>query len=188
MQQGADDIQIMRGIAQRDVACLRELFSWYGAMMLATAMRVVGDRHHAEDIVQDVMWEIWRRGEQYDSGRGAPRSYLLLLTRSRAIDQLRRSGRTPIPQATPPEPARADLPPDTAVETDELRQLVRQSLSQMSAAHRLALELSFFSGMSHQQIAAHLDEPLGTVKGRIREGLIRLRSALSDGMGKEVRP
>jgi RNA polymerase sigma-70 factor (ECF subfamily) len=187
MKQGVDDIELMRGIAQRDVACLRELFSRFGAMMLATAARVVGDRHEAEDIVQDVVWEIWRRGEQYDSGRGAPRSYVLLLTRSRAIDRLRRSGRAPRALEQALQLDGQQPPPDAAVESNELRQLVRESLSQMSETHRRAIELSFFAGMSHQQIATHLDEPLGTVKGRIREALIRLKSALATGMGRRVR-
>jgi RNA polymerase sigma-70 factor (ECF subfamily) len=192
------DIALMRGVSDADSGALAELYDRHSPAMLALGIRVLRDRAEAESLLTDVFIELWRHPGRFDPARAAPLTYLLMLTRSRALDRLRRSGRQraildrafdgsegeSIPFHADPEPD----PHSRAVE-DERRRRVRRALVELSAEQREAVLLAYYEGLSHAEIAERLDAPLGTVKSRIRAGLVRLRDSLRAAYGgQEVNP
>lgn len=185
------DDALMVSIAAGDASALELLYQRYAGTVMALCQRIVGQRQDAEDLVLEVFWEVWTKSSRFDTSRSSPRTYLLLLARSRAIDLLRRNrgGRLPdiqrLLEAADSEHVEAawEGPVDqTALE--EHRQLVRAALDELEPAQRQALQLAFYGGLSHRQIADVLKAPLGTIKSRIRQALHKLRSALR-GIGSE---
>lgn len=186
-----DDRTLMTGIAAGDATALRDLYDRYAGQVLALCLRILRDRAEAEEALGDVFWELWERADRYREGRGAPFSYLMTVARSRAIDRLRRRRRTELafePQSPMPGGAlgaseATDQGPYREAAASEQKTRIRRALAGLSAVERQAVELSFFDGLSHSEIARTLQEPLGTVKSRIRQGLLRLRDALADQYG-----
>lgn len=149
--------------------------------MLGISMKMLRDEHEAEDLVSEVFWEIWQKPDRFAAERGAPRTYLLLVVRSRSIDRLRSrkagtAGRTQL--GTTPDAASDHPGPDQVAEHRETRDLIRRLLDALPENQRQAVSMSFFDGLTHQEIADRTGDPLGTVKGRVRRGLIQLRDAL----------
>jgi len=179
----AVDRELMRAIAAGDRDGLGGLYDRHASAVMGLCVRILGNRSEAEEAVADIFVELWDRSERYDPERASPFAYLMNLSRSRAIDRLRRrrrhadllaevAARTP---DDPPVPAESAL--GRAVHEEE-RALVRSALDALDARERHLVELSFFRGMTHTEIATELDEPIGTVKTRIRRGLIRLRDEI----------
>ena len=170
----------MASLAQGEPGAVRPLFDRHAPTLLALAGRVLRDRHEAEEVVNEVFLELWQNARRFDPARSAPRTYLILLTRSRAIDRARAGTRRrrqgAWPQAEPADAAAG--PPSESAERDELRRAVRHALGALPEDHRGAVALSFLDGLTHEQIAAATGTPLGTVKGRIRRGLLRMRDVL----------
>jgi RNA polymerase sigma-70 factor (ECF subfamily) len=168
--------------AAHDPAALAALYDGTAHLVHGLALRIVGDPAAAEEVTGDVYLQVWRQAARYDPSRGAPLAWLLTLARSRAIDR-RRSAASGI-GATEPLAAAGDLashgpgPEETSV-LAERRHMVRGALGRLAADQRRAIELAYFGGLSHAEIATALDEPLGTVKTRIRLGMIRLREMLA---------
>ena len=132
----------------------------------------------------DVFWQVWRQAGRYDPARGAPPAWIFTVARSRAIDRLRarhrREDRTisfDDPNANL-DPLDDEATPDQVASFRQARDAVREAMKSLSPAQREAVELAFFKGLTHVEIAERLKEPLGTVKTRIRQGLLRLRSRL----------
>jgi RNA polymerase sigma-70 factor, ECF subfamily len=179
-----DDYELMQRIARGDAAALAALYDRHSALVQAMCLRIVRDQGEAEDLLIDVFWEIWQRGQRYDADRGAPMTYLLTVARSRSLDRLRSSDHrfSALNDQTSPsvnEDQRAGGDdPSAGLLIGENRARVRRALASLDAAQREAIEMSFYDGLSHSQIAAKLDKPLGTVKTHIRQGLIRLRDFL----------
>lgn len=172
----------MQRLAAREELALEQLYDRHASTLLAIALRVLKDRHAAEDVLIDVFAEIWERADRYNPHRGAPRTYLQMLTRSRAIDR-RRSLTSGVKRTVSTETAMTgsidgQSLPDEAAEMAESHHFVRQALDSLTEAQRVAVELSFFEGLSHREIAEQLDKPLGTIKTQIRSGLIQLRKQL----------
>jgi len=173
----------MQRITDGDADALAMLYDRHGALIYAVGLRILRDQGEAEELLIDIFWEIWSRAARYDPSRGAPVTYLLMLARSRAIDKQRSSAHRDKAQ-----PGRSDAPIQTAAVStanpseqalsNERSQLVRAAMQSLDPIQRQAVELSFFDGLSHTQIAARLAKPLGTVKTYIRQGLIRLRDGL----------
>lgn len=176
-----DDYDLMDRIQRRDADALGEMFNRYGGLIFTLALRILHDRAEAEELVSDVFLEIWRRAPRYDPNRGAPMTYLVTLGRSRAIDRQRSAASRAQHRASADLTADAPSPapgPSASVLLDENSRRVRSAMGQLDPVPRQAVELAFFDGLTHTQIAARLNKPLGTVKTYIRQGLIRLRDCL----------
>jgi RNA polymerase sigma-70 factor (ECF subfamily) len=176
----------MAGISAGDPAALEALYERHAGAVFALCLRVLGDRSEAEEVLEDVFFELWQRSARFDAGRSTPLAYLITLARSRAIDRLRRVRRgAPAPDVgMAPAGVRATAGlaegPLAEAERSERRRLVASMLRALEFEEREALELSYFAGLSHSEIAAHLGQPLGTVKTRIRRALLRLRDGLEE--------
>ena len=153
---------------------MAELYDRYSSVVYAVALRVLGDTGAAEDVLQEIFLQLWRNPAAFDSARGSLGAWLAVITRNRAIDVLRK--RKP---ETDIEDVIVSVAPDLASEADRSRAAakVRDVLNSMPSPQRNALEMAFFEGMSHSEIATKTGEPLGTIKTRIRAGLIALRKA-----------
>lgn len=177
----------MAAISSGDSSALAALYDRHSSTVYGLCVRILKERTEAEEVLGDVFLEIWNRADRFDATRGHPLTYLLSLTRSRALDRLRsRSRRDRVVLYTSDQDrssssgsraiATSDPLRDTLV--TELRAHLDLALGGLHPAQRRALELAYFDGMSHSEIAAALGEPLGTVKTRIRQGLIHLRESL----------
>ncbi len=176
-----DDFELMKWIEWRDATALRSLYDRYAQLIFSLALRMLHDWADADELVSDVFLELWRRADRYDATRGAPMIYIVRLARSRAIDRRRTAasrsrGKTPA-QLAANAPSPNANPSEFAVSLENAR-LVHQALGNLDPLHRQVVQLSFFDGLTHTQIAQHLNKPLGTVKSHIRQGLIRLRDFL----------
>lgn len=180
-----DDAALMRAIAAGDATALSRLYDRHSPLVLASCVRALRDRHDAEDLVVDIFWEIWDRHDRYDASRSSPRTYLLNVARSRIIDRIRtRQARgAPAAAEVADEPGRSAArggPIDDAVAHEE-RDRLREAMRQLTPDQRRAIELTYFDAMTNSELAERLGQPLGTVKSRIRQALIRLREVLNPG-------
>jgi RNA polymerase sigma-70 factor (ECF subfamily) len=180
----------VKAVAEGDPAALAALHDRHAAGVYAVCLRVLRDAEEAEEILEDVFWQLWRQARQYDATRGSVGVYLGTLARSRAIERLRvRERRVRLRSELPDEllgesslgVATTGASPLHDALSLERRARVRRALAELPAAQREAVELAFLEGLSHGEVAERLGEPLGTVKTRIRSGLLRLRGALVEG-------
>lgn len=170
------DRELMHRMCSRDLSALELLHDRHQPVALGLACRILRDRSFAEDVVQDAFLTIWRQPERYDPARGSVRCWLLAIVHHRSIDKLRRHGHPGrLVQLTPDliDTAAHD-PGDLAVMTLE-RERVQAALARLPIEQRRAIELSYLHGRTHAEIAELMNCPLGTVKGRIRIGLEKLR-------------
>ncbi|HPA51373.1 MAG TPA: sigma-70 family RNA polymerase sigma factor [Thermoanaerobaculia bacterium] len=181
---GPTDLELVERIRQGDQAALDLLYKRYSAPVYSLVWKVLQSSEEAEDVALDVFWQVWRQAGRYDPSRGAPPAWIFTLARSRAIDRLRarkrREGRT-VSIDDPDlniDPLDEKAAPDEVVSFRQNRDAVRAAMAKLSATQREAVELAFLEGMTHVEIAERLGQPLGTVKTRIRQGLIRLRKHL----------
>ncbi len=166
-------------VAQGDRDAFGRFYDALAPLAFGLIRRLLPDRESAADVLQEVFWEIWREAPRYDPRRGSPEAWVIVRARARAIDQLRAGRRkdrvfAPMPEGLESGGPSPESPPEVAAE----RVQVNAALSQLPEAQRRVIELAFFEGLSHSEIAARLGEPLGTVKSRMRLGMERLRSAL----------
>jgi len=155
---------------------MTELYDRYSPLVYSVAVRVLGDTGTAEDVLQEVFMQLWRNPGLFDSSRGNLGAWLAVIARNRAIDTLRR--RKPDNNL---EDVIVSVNHDMCEAADRSRamQKVREALGGMPGPQRKALELAYFEGLSHTEIATKTGEPLGTVKTRIRAGLLSLRKAFA---------
>jgi RNA polymerase sigma-70 factor (ECF subfamily) len=171
---GATDVSLVWAIRSGDESALATLYDRYSSIVYAVALRVLSDTGAAEDVLQEVFMQLWRNPGVFDSSRGNLGAWLGVISRNRAIDILRKRR---------PETDIADVvvsvEPDMAGDAERARAMerVRGALGSMPAAQRSALEMAYFEGLTHTEIAARTGEPLGTIKTRIRAGLQALRKA-----------
>jgi RNA polymerase sigma-70 factor, ECF subfamily len=160
------------------IGALEALYEEYHRQALGLALRVLGNMGEAEEVVQEAFLAVWRAGHTYDPARGSTRTWVLTLVRNRAIDVVRARQRRPVQplDETFDPPDSADVPLQAALNVDAAR--VAEALYRLPPEQRTVIELAYSSGLSHTEIAARLSVPVGTVKGRIRLGLDRLRQAL----------
>ncbi len=179
----AEHRELAASLARGDKAALARLYDLLAKPLYSLAVRITNDSAEAQDVVQDVFLQLWNKAADYEPSRGSYFSWAATLTRNRALDRVRmRQRRNEIVQASAPDilPAdNQDLDSSDSLWLREKASVVRSALGALPAEQKGAIELAFFGGLTQQQIAAKLGEPLGTVKARIRRGLLRLREALS---------
>lgn len=178
-----DDLALTAALATGDVTALDELYRRFRPAAYATAFALLSDAASAEDAVHDAFLRIWRSAGTFQSARGSLRSWLLTIVRNTAIDQLRARQIAMRPQARlVSEYLDGDGGSDlfTSISTAADARRLREALQTLPVAQRHVLELAFFAGLTHGEIAARTGAPLGTVKGRVRLGLRRLRQDLAD--------
>jgi len=170
-----NDGALIAAIRSGDQDAMAQLYARYSSVVYAVALRVLGDTAAAEDVLQEIFIQLWRNPGAFDSGRGNLAPWLAVITRNRAVDSLRkRRPQTEISETT------VSVEPDLASQADRGRAMekVRAVLKDMPEAQRSLLEMAYFEGYSHSEIAEKTGEPLGTVKTRIRNGLMLLRKAV----------
>lgn len=180
------DSELVAAIGAGEVGALEQLYDRYSALVFSVAVRVLADRQLAEDVVQEVFLRVWRRPSAYDPGRGRFISWLMSVTRNRAIDEQRRRSRRMRSEESDERPAhempsgdRLDDPQAAALYGEE-RRAVREALTRLPPEQRYAIELAYFGGLTQVEIAERTGDPLGTVKTRIRLGMRKLRDSLSE--------
>lgn len=186
------DIALVTRMANGDDRALAALYDRHGGVAYSVAMNILGDAGDAEEAVSDAFIQVWSNAASFDPARSSVVAWLTMITRTRALDLLRgrrrrtvrteRSAATDIAGFAAPV---ADLgpSPERSAELGELSRSVTAAIAELPPPQRRALELAYFGGLSHSEIADELDEPLGTVKTRIRAGMEKLRAQLSAYVG-----
>lgn len=176
-----DSARLVRQIARGDREAFARFYDRYASLVFTFAVRLLRVRSEAEDLLQEVFLQVWRQAESYREERGSPEAWLLTITRSRSIDNLRSRRRRDekIRSVEEAGGTQAIGMVESGAAESEARLTVTGALSELSDAQRTVLELAYFDGLTQTEIAARLREPLGTVKTRIRAGLERLRGLLA---------
>lgn len=167
-------------MARGDEQALAQLYDNYRVILFGLLVRILNSREEAEDVLQEVFLQVWRRAKDFDETRGKPFTWLVTLARSRGIDRLRSLGaRDRIAQASVREASEeiSDAASDTF--QSERRALVTSALAQLPEEQKRPLVLAYFDGLTQSEIAVKLEAPLGTVKTRMRAGMIKLRELLT---------
>jgi RNA polymerase sigma-70 factor, ECF subfamily len=178
------DAEVYALLKQGNADALGTLYSRHGTVVYRLALRILTNAQEAEDLTQEVFLTLWRKGT-YDAKRGSLSSFLLTLARSRSIDRLRsKASKLRSLQKFQHEFGHeSGAPPLEKIDQSERSARVRSALQQLPEAQRSALELAYYEGLSQSEIAEKLETPLGTVKTRCRQGLIKLRDLLRDLVG-----
>ena len=178
-ESAAADVELLHAVARGDEAALARLYDAYRVILFGLLIRILNSREEAEDILQDVFVQVWRRAKDFDEKRGRPFTWLVTLARSRAIDRLRLLGarqRLVTGAAQEKTEAVSDALTDTIRQAQ--KETVRRALAELPDEQKQTLMLAYFEGLTQSEIAAKLNAPLGTVKTRMRSGLIKLRALL----------
>ena len=167
---------LVSAIRSGDEQAMAQLYDRYSPVVYSVALRVLGDTAAAEDVLQEVFMQLWRNSDVFDAGRGSLPGWLAVIARNRAIDfRRKRRPETDITEVV------VLAVPDPAGQAEWSRALekIRRALGSMPSPQRSALEMAFFEGLTHTEIAEKTGEPLGTVKTRIRAGLVALRKVFN---------
>lgn len=187
-----DDFALLRAIVDRDKAAFQQFYERHSATLFSLALKILGDRPDAEDVLQNMFMQVWKIAPAFDESRGKPLAWLIMLTRSRAIDRLRsRQTRARVIDTIAQTPHDEKPGPSEQAATGETHGIVRRALGSLSAEQRTPIELAYFGGLTQSEIARKLGEPLGTIKTRMRTGMIRLREQFSSPAAEtreELRP
>jgi RNA polymerase sigma-70 factor (ECF subfamily) len=181
------EVFLMRRTGQGDRGSFEQLYERFSGVLFSTALNVLNNQEAAEDVLQDVFIAIWEKAPLYDSVRGKPLTWAVTLTRYKAIDRLRSIRRKGllhdrIEQETKIFEEHTGRSSLDEVDAAEKSGLVREAIQQLSATQREAIELAFFGGLTQAEIAEKLKQPLGTVKARIRRGMMKLKEILSGSL------
>ena len=171
----AGDAQLLDRVCARDQQAMTEVFDKYSRMVYSVALRVLQDQGHAEDVMQEVLFKVWREPQTFLEGRGSLGAWLAVMSRNRAIDALRRRKPT---DAVEDVVLVAKTNLASKYEHNSMIEKVREVLKGLPLEQQKSMKLAYFEGLSHSEIAARTGDPLGTVKTRIRAALISLREAL----------
>ena len=173
----ASDAALIERIVQRDQTALAALYDRYGGMLSSVLNRILRDTQAAEEILQDIFFQLWRNPSRFDAARGSLPGWLMVIARNRAISRLRHHN-----PAAGGELAEAAAVSTVNIETAAAQQQligrVKGALENLPAEQRAAIELAYFEGMSHSEIAQRTGDPLGTVKTRLRSAVESLKRTL----------
>lgn len=180
----AADIRLLQRIAAGDHAAVAALYDRYSALIFGVIMRILRSRSDAEEVLQEVFMRVWIRAEMYDERLGAPAPWLVRIARNRAIDRLR-ARRNPVDDQSvevrnvePTTGSSLAPTPEILAATAQTSETVRSALAALPAEQRTLIEAAFFDGYTHSELANRFSLPLGTVKTRIRAGMIAMRQWL----------
>ncbi len=181
----ADDSELIAAVAEGNSQALEVLYDRYAAMVYRLALRMLKNPELAEDLVQEVFWRVWRRSASFARERGRVAQWLFGIAHNLCIDELRRQRSRPLPVYEETDnpiiqqliDEHMDVP--AAAWATEQRRVIVDALSELPLSQRQAIELAYFGGLSHQEIATQLNRPLGTIKTRVRLGLQKLGSLLA---------
>ena len=184
LQDTDTDVALLTAIAAREEAALAQLYDRYRAILFGLLMRILNNREEAEDVLQEVFLQVWRKAADFDESRGRPFTWLVTLARSRGIDRLRTlAARERVAEAGAREPSEEISDAATDAFKSEQRGLVSDALAKLPDEQKRPIMLAYFEGLTQSEIATSLGAPLGTVKTRMRTGMIRLRELLA-GQGE----
>lgn len=171
------DETLLRDAAGQDPRAFEQIYRRHSAALFGLALKILGDRAAAEDVLQEAFLQIWKKAGTFDSNRGQPLGWMIMLTRSRAIDRLRsrQSQRRLAENLSQELPAENHPLADQQAADSEMGADVRRALAALPAEQRAPIELAYFAGLTQTEIADRLGQPLGTVKTRMRAGMLRLR-------------
>lgn len=177
-------------VAAGDQLAMASLYQISSRVVYGLLLRILNEHGLAEEVLLDVYMQVWRQAGSYDQGRGSPMAWMLTIARSRAIDRLR-SGRQELllreSFETVEENARSEINVEEAAEIAEVQGKVREALETLPAEQREVIELAYYGGLSHSEIALQLEHPLGTVKTRVRLGMMKLRELLQLGAADSIK-
>ena len=184
-----DWVSLIKKVAGGDQSAMTTLYDSTSRLVFGLILRIVTDRATAEEVLLDVYTQVWRQAASYDTSRGAPLAWMMTIARSRSIDRLRSGkhdtqGKEPLDAIG--EATSNTISPEEATVNSERQRIVRSALETLSAEQREVIELAYFSGLSHSEIALRLGQPLGTVKTRTRLGMMKLRDLLKPMMGGQI--
>ena len=185
------DEELMRRLFHKDKRAFEAIYDRYGDLVYSTALRILRDAHLAQDISQEIFVRLWRKPEGYVAERGRFLTWLISVTRNRAVDEIRSRGRRLRHETASPEEQERELPagegndPALNAQLADQARTVRAALTELPPEQRQVIELAYFGGLTQQEISDRLDQPLGTVKTRIRLGMQKLRAALAPAMRSE---
>jgi RNA polymerase sigma-70 factor (ECF subfamily) len=180
-----DDTELIVAVSEGDSQALEVLYDRYATVVYRLALRMLKSPEMAEELVQEVFWRVWRRSASFERGRGRVAQWLFGIAHNLCIDELRRLRSRPTPAYEDVEhpliqrlvDERIDVP--AAVWATEQRRVIAEALGQLPPPQRQAIEMAYFGGLSHQEIATKLQKPLGTIKTRVRLGLQKLGGLLA---------
>jgi RNA polymerase sigma-70 factor (ECF subfamily) len=178
--QSIEDVELLKAVARKDESALARIYDRYRVILFGLLLRILNNRQEAEDVLQEVFLQVWRRAADFDENRGRPFTWLVTLARSRAIDRLRSlAARERVALAGAREESETISDATSDAYRSEQRGLVTAALAQLPDEQQQPLMLAYFEGLTQSEIAARLGTPLGTVKTRMRTGMMKLRDALT---------
>ncbi len=180
------EIGLLREVGHGNRQSFEELYERFSGVLFSTAYRVMNNQEAAEDVLQDVFVQIWEKAALYDPTRGKPMTWAITLTRNKAIDRLRSTQRRSRLQDELQHESETveqfdDKSSFDAVSSVETAEMVREAIKKLSKDQREAIELAFFSSLTQTEISERLNQPLGTIKARIRRGMMRLKELIRPG-------
>ena len=181
------ELDLIGRVGQRDRTAFSELYDRYSQLVMNVAWRILKEQQEAEDTLQEVFLQVWNDAATFDPNRGTVSSWLVTISRSRAIDRLRSRKSRLISDPIPDETFNAIKGPAAVERPEEMienRLLVSMAITSLTSEQRVAIEMAYYEGMSQSEIAETLREPLGTIKTRIRNGLIKLKEILAPKQGE----
>jgi RNA polymerase sigma-70 factor (ECF subfamily) len=181
-----EDVELIKRIGVGDRIAFEEFHRRYVALIFSTAIKILNNQTEAEDVTQEVMFMIWEKSPMYEVTRGKPLNWAITMTRNKAIDRLRsiqrRSRlRDDVQREMPPEILHSVRPEDEMT-AGEKNQIVRSAVMKLNRDQREVIEMAYFGGMTQQEISTRLQTPIGTVKARIRRGMIRLKKIVGPAL------
>jgi RNA polymerase sigma-70 factor (ECF subfamily) len=182
-----DDVELMQRIGTGDRASFEEFYRRHIALVFSTAFKILNNSSDAEDVTQEVMFMVWEKSPMYEVSRGKPLNWAVTMTRNKAIDRLRsiqrrlRLNDDAEREIAPPPRLGKDRPSDH-LDSGEKQQIVRSAVMKLNREQRQVIEMSYFGGLTQLEISARLKTPLGTIKARIRRGMLRLKKIVGPAL------
>ena len=182
-----DDIELMQRIGTGDRASFEEFYRRHIALVFSSAFKILNNSSDAEDVAQEVMFMVWEKSPMYDVSRGKPLNWAVTMTRNKAIDRLRSIQRRlrlndDAEREIAPTPRLGNDRPSDHLDSGEKQQIVRSAVMKLNREQRQVIEMSYFGGLTQLEISTRLNTPLGTIKARIRRGMLRLKKIVGPAL------